>query len=67
MGAYRVGREVMQTEDTFMIDAKTKNATRARERRIGGQVQAIERMADANRYCSEFVHQLAATQAAVSE
>lgn len=49
-----------------MMDAKTKSAIRARLRRIGGQVQAVERMVDADRYCSDLVHQLAATQAAIS-
>ncbi len=50
-----------------MMDAKTKDAIRARLRRIGGQVQAVERMVDADRHCSEVVHQLAATQAAISK
>jgi DNA-binding FrmR family transcriptional regulator len=48
-----------------MIDVETKKAIRARLRRIAGQVQAVERMVDADRYCIDVMHQLAAAQAAI--
>lgn len=48
-----------------MMDAQTKKAVRARLRRIAGQVQAVERMVDADRYCIDLMHQLAAVQAAI--
>lgn len=47
------------------MDAETKKAVRARLRRIAGQVQAVERMVDADRYCIDLIHQLA-VQAATS-
>jgi DNA-binding FrmR family transcriptional regulator len=50
-----------------MMDAETKKAVRARLRRIVGQVQAVERMADADRYCIELLHQLAAVHAAIGK
>jgi DNA-binding FrmR family transcriptional regulator len=50
-----------------MIDAETKKAVRARLRRIAGQVQAVERMVDADRYCIDLMHQLAAVQAAIGK
>jgi DNA-binding FrmR family transcriptional regulator len=50
-----------------MMNAKTKDAIRARLRRIGGQVQAVERMVDADRPHSDLVHQLSAVQAAISK
>ncbi len=49
------------------MDAKTKSAVRARLGRIVGQLQAIERMVDADRHYSDIVHQLAASQAAISK
>jgi DNA-binding FrmR family transcriptional regulator len=48
-----------------MIDAETKKTIRARLRRIAGQVQAVERMVDTDRYCIDVMHQLAAAQAAI--
>ncbi len=50
-----------------MMDAETKKAVRARLRRIAGQVQAVERMVDADRYCIDLMHQLAAVQAAIGK
>ena len=50
-----------------MMDVETKKAVRGRLRRIAGQVQAIERMVDADRYCIDLMHQLAAVQAAIGK
>ena len=50
-----------------MMNAETKKAVRARLRRIAGQVQAIERMVEADRYCIDLMHQLAAVQAAIGK
>lgn len=50
-----------------MMDAETKKAVRARLRRIAGQVEAIERMVEADRYCIDVMHQLAAVQAALGK
>ena len=50
-----------------MMDAETKRAVCARLRRIAGQVQAIERMVGAGRYCVEPMHQLDAVQAATGK
>ncbi|MBS2023058.1 MAG: metal-sensitive transcriptional regulator [Deltaproteobacteria bacterium] len=49
------------------MDAETKKAVRARLRRIAGQVQAVERMVDEDRYCIDLMHQLAAVQAAIGK
>jgi DNA-binding FrmR family transcriptional regulator len=50
-----------------MMNAETKKAVRARLRRIAGQVEAVERMVDADRYCIDLMHQLAAVQAAIGK
>jgi DNA-binding FrmR family transcriptional regulator len=50
-----------------MRDAETKKAVRARLRRIAGQVQAVERMVDADRTCIDLMPQLAAVQAAIGK
>ena len=50
-----------------MMDAETKKAVCARLRRIAGQVQGVERMVDADRYCIDLMHQLAAVQAAIGK
>lgn len=50
-----------------MMDAETKKAVCARLRRVAGQVQAVERMVDADRYCIDVMHQLAAAQAAIGK
>lgn len=50
-----------------MMDLETKKAIRARLRRIAGQVQAIERMVDADRHCIELMHQVDAVQAAIGK
>ena len=50
-----------------MMNAEVKKALHARLRRIAGQVQAVERMADADRRCIDLMHQLAAVQAALGQ
>ena len=50
-----------------MMDAETKQGVRARLRRIAGQVEAIERMVDEDRYCVDLMHQLTAVQAALGK
>jgi DNA-binding FrmR family transcriptional regulator len=50
-----------------MSHAETKKAVCARLRRIAGQVQAVERMVEADRSCLELMHQLAAVQAAIGK
>jgi DNA-binding FrmR family transcriptional regulator len=50
-----------------MMNAETKKAVGARLRKVAGQVQAVERMVDADRYCIELMHQLAAVQAAIGK
>ena len=50
-----------------MMDDDTKKGIRARLKRIAGQVQAIERMVEADRYCIDLMHQLAAVQAALGK
>jgi CsoR family transcriptional regulator, copper-sensing transcriptional repressor len=50
-----------------MMDVETKKAVRARLRRIAGQVQAVERMAEADRDCIDLMHQLVAVQAAIGK
>ncbi len=50
-----------------MMDSETKKAIRARLRRIAGQVHAVERMVEADRYCIELMHQLSAVQAAIGK
>lgn len=50
-----------------MMNAEAKKAVRARLRRIAGQVQAVERMVDADRHCIDVMHQLAAVHAAIGK
>ena len=50
-----------------MMDTETKESVRARLRRIAGQVEAIERMIDEDRYCADLMHQLGAVQAALGK
>ena len=50
-----------------MMDTETKDSIRARLRRIAGQVEAIERMVDEDRYCVDLMHQLGAVQAALGK
>jgi hypothetical protein len=52
----------MHPEGHNQRDAATKKAVRARLRRIAGQVRAVERMVDADRYSIDLMHQLAALQ-----
>ena len=57
----------MEADNQAMMDAATKKAVGARLRRIAGQVGAVERMVDADRYCLDLMHQLAAVQAAIGK
>ena len=50
-----------------MMDADTKKKVRLRLRRIGGQIEAIERMVEDDRYCVDVMNQVAAVQAALGE
>lgn len=50
-----------------MMDAETKRIVRARLRKTNGQVAAIERMIEQDRYCVDLLHQLGAVQAALSK
>jgi CsoR family transcriptional regulator, copper-sensing transcriptional repressor len=50
-----------------MMDAGTKQKVRARLRRIAGQVAAIERMVDEDRYCVDVMNQVAAVHAALGK
>ncbi|MCU0669858.1 MAG: metal-sensitive transcriptional regulator [Myxococcota bacterium] len=47
------------------MDAETRDQARKRIRRIAGQVAAIERMIDADRYCVDVLLQVAAVRAAL--
>ena len=47
------------------MDTETRDKSRARIRRIAGQVAAIERMIDADRYCVDVLLQVAAVRAAL--
>lgn len=49
------------------MELETKKAVRARLRRIAGQVQAVERMVEADRDCVDLMHQLPAVQAAIGK
>jgi DNA-binding FrmR family transcriptional regulator len=50
-----------------MMDRSTKRQVANRLRRIAGQVAAIERMVDADRYCVDVMNQVAAVQAALGK
>ncbi len=50
-----------------MMNADTKAKVSARLRRIAGQVEAIERMVDDDRYCVDVMNQIAAVQAALGK
>ena len=43
----------------------TRDQARTRIRRIAGQVAALERMLDEDRYCVDILHQVAAARAAL--
>jgi DNA-binding FrmR family transcriptional regulator len=47
------------------MDATTRDQARNRIRRVAGQVAAIERMIDEDRYCVDVLHQVAAARAAL--
>jgi DNA-binding FrmR family transcriptional regulator len=50
-----------------MMDPGTKRQAKARLRRVAGQVAAIERMVDEDRYCVDVLNQIAAVQAALGK
>ena len=50
-----------------MMDSETKMAIRVRPRRIVSQVNAVERMVEADCYCIELMHQLYAVPAAIGK
>jgi DNA-binding FrmR family transcriptional regulator len=50
-----------------MLDSDLKRSVHARLRRVAGQLAAIERMVEADRYCVDLMHQIAAVQAALGE
>jgi DNA-binding FrmR family transcriptional regulator len=50
-----------------MMDRETKRQVRARLRRVAGQVAAIERMVEDDRYCVDVLNQVAAVQAALGK
>ena len=50
-----------------MMDEGTKRQVATRLRRIAGQVAAIERMVEADRYCVDVMNQVAAVQAALGK
>jgi CsoR family transcriptional regulator, copper-sensing transcriptional repressor len=50
-----------------MMNTETKQSTRTRLRRIAGQLEAIERMVEADRDAVDLLHQLAAVQAALGK
>ena len=49
------------------MDRSTKRQVATRLRRIAGQVAAIERMVEADRYCVDVLNQVAAVQAALGK
>jgi CsoR family transcriptional regulator, copper-sensing transcriptional repressor len=50
-----------------MMNPETKRAVMGRMRRIAGQVEAIGRMVEEDRYCVDLMHLLAAVQAALGQ
>ena len=50
-----------------MMDRETKRQVKTRLRRVAGQVAAIERMVDDDRYCVDVLNQIAAVQAALGK
>jgi DNA-binding FrmR family transcriptional regulator len=50
-----------------MMDADSKKAVTRRLRRIAGQLEAISRMVDEDRYCVDILLQIAATQGALGQ
>lgn len=63
MPAYGIGVAPSQP----MMNAKTKADVLGRLKRIGGQVEGIQRMIEEERYCVEVLHQLSAAQAALGQ
>ena len=49
------------------MDRETKRLVKARLRRVAGQVAAIERMVEEDRYCVDVLNQVAAVQAALGK
>lgn len=52
---------------TMVMDMESKKDVSARLRRVGGQLQAIERMVEADRQTADLLHQISAVQAALSK
>jgi DNA-binding FrmR family transcriptional regulator len=50
-----------------MLHGDGKKKTQLRLRRIAGQVQAIERMIESDRYCVDVLHQVVAVEAALRQ
>ena len=50
-----------------MMDAGTKKQVATRLKRIAGQVAAIERMVEGDRYCVDVMNQIAAVHAALGK
>ena len=50
-----------------MMDAGTKKEVVTRLKRIAGQVAAIERMVEGDRYCVDVMNQIAAVHAALGK
>lgn len=49
------------------MDDDTRSKAQDRLKRIAGQVTGIQRMVEADRYCVDVLHQIAAAQAALME
>jgi DNA-binding FrmR family transcriptional regulator len=49
------------------MDAEAKATLRRRLRRIEGQVRGLQRMVEAEAYCIDVLHQVAAARAALAE
>lgn len=50
-----------------MLNAETKAKARGRLRRVEGQVQALQRMIDADAYCVDILLQISAVQGALEQ
>ena len=48
-----------------MLDGDVKEAVLKRLRRVGGQVQGLQRMVEERRYCIDILNQVAAVEAAL--
>lgn len=50
-----------------MMDEETKQRALARLRRIGGQIQGVQRMIDEDKYCVDIMLQISAIQGALEQ